>query len=495
MNHFPARLALCLFILLFASCPLYAQDTPLDPESTPDHGIIAASEGFEPDPFRVQAVVGGGDVDARGRNLGTDCIGFISVAPDVRFQALTPFATLRFIFLADSVLSDSTLVVRDGEGRFWCNNDSFGVRNPTVTLTDAPIGDYAIWVGGVSPNTPVFGELYITSNPNAYPSSTDLIIPRVSVTPTPPTPTPILPDALNPTRFPSHGTGDLGAGFLPDPYWRVLSGGGTVSAAAVKTDDMCAGFTTSTPDFRLNWSGQSTRLRFMFVPVEPEGVDTALIVRDPNGNWRCNLEFAPGFFDPLVEFINPIPGEYTVWVADQTAPNTEIIGVLYMTEKTTFPTNISHAETLALDTLVGLEIPATTSAFTFEASSPDPYIVPGALGGGSVDIAELNPNSGCEGYFDPLPDFGFTLPGGTPYLRVFFTAADPDADATLIVRMPDGRWYCGDDSYRTRHPTINIIGSTTGGGVLIWVGSYTEGETISGTISLTRGDARPAAPE
>lgn len=495
MNHFPARLVLFLLTLLLIVPPLRAQEGALEPESTPDHGIIAASEGFEPDPFRVQAVVGGGSVDARGRNLGADCVGFISVAPDVRFQALTPFTTLRFIFLADSVLSDSALVVRDGEGRFWCNNDSFGVRNPTVTISDAPVGDYALWVGGFSPNTPVFGELYITSNPNAYPSSTGIVIPRAAVTPTAPTPTPIPPDALNPTRFPTHGTGDAAAGFLPDPYWRVVSGGGTVSAAGIKTEDTCAGFTTSTPDFRLNWSGQSTRLRFMFVPVEPQGANTSLIVRDPNGNWRCNLEFAPGFFDPLVEFINPLAGSYMVWVADQTAPNTEIIGVLYVTEKMTAPTNISLAETPALEALIGLEAPATTSAFTFTTTSADPYIIPGALGGGSVDIADLNPDSGCEGFFDPLPDFGFTLLGGTPYLRVFFTADDPAADATLIVLMPDGRWYCGDDSYRTRHPTINIVGSTTGGSVLIWVGSYSEGETISGAISLTRGDARPGAAD
>jgi hypothetical protein len=93
-----------------------------------------------------------------------------------------------------------------------------------------------------------------------------------------------------------------------------------------------------------------------------------------------------------------------------------------------------------------------------------------------------------------FPSFGFTLPQPTPYLRFFFASDDPRADAALIVLMPDGTWYCNDDSFNTRQPTVDVIGNVSTGGVSVWVGSFTPAESIPGTLYVTRGSASPLDP-
>ncbi|MCC6804156.1 MAG: hypothetical protein IT319_14845, partial [Anaerolineae bacterium] len=300
------RLILVLLGLLLVLVSAAAQELPLDPNAVPDKGIAAGGVGFQPDPFRVEGVTGGGDIDARGRNLGGDCTGMITVQPDFRFTALTPFDELHFIFVADAVTADATLVIRDPNGDYRCNDNSYGVRNPTIDVKPAPQGDYNLWVGARTER--VFGSLYVTTRGDITPSSLGLNIPLPTpATPIPATATPIPATALNPTLAASSGTDDLTAGFLPDPYYRIVFGGGTLDAAASASGDECFGYASSAPGFRLNWSGSSTRLRFLFAPFN-DADDAGLIVLGPDGEWRCNRDFAGGYTRPQVEFINPVVG-------------------------------------------------------------------------------------------------------------------------------------------------------------------------------------------
>jgi hypothetical protein len=133
-----------------------------------------------------------------------------------------------------------------------------------------------------------------------------------------------------------------------------------------------------------------------------------------------------------------------------------------------------------------------TSAFVFDAAAPDPYAVPGSLGGGDIDIGALNED--CPGTYTAFPSFGFTLAQPSGYLRFFFASDDPRADAALIVQMPDGIWYCNDDSFNTKQPTVDVIGNLSTGGVSVWIGSFTPGESIPGTLYVTRGSASPLDP-
>ncbi|MEO8396670.1 MAG: hypothetical protein ABI700_27000, partial [Chloroflexota bacterium] len=196
-------------VLVFTSVTgVSAQDHPLDPAAVPDHGIAAGGVGFAPDPFRVENVSGGGEVDARQRNLGADCSGHITVQPAFRFTAQTGFKLLRFIFVADAVTADGTLIVRDPQGNFYCNNDSYGVRNPTVEIAPALAGDYNVWVGALTER--VSGALYVTTRADITPGSIGLNIPRTTPVPTvAPTATPIPRDSLNPTIFSTYGAETL----------------------------------------------------------------------------------------------------------------------------------------------------------------------------------------------------------------------------------------------------------------------------------------------
>jgi hypothetical protein len=490
---------ICLFVL-FAMLPAIAQEAtqtptqapqpPLDPNAVPDYGTAAGAVGFSPDPFRVQGVEAGGSVDAIQRNLGENCAGRINIQPDFRFAALGNFDILRFIFIADVVNADGSLIVRDPQGNFYCNNDSFGVPHPTVTITDATLGDYNVWVGGLTDR--VFGDLYVTTQQEVVPSSTGLIVPRPTATPPiTPTPTPIPADALNYLLPPTFGTDSLAAGFLPDPYWRVVIGGGVlpVETALDNVDETCGGYTSTEPVFAVDWSGISARLSFLFAALDDER-DPALAVRDPAGNWLCNRDFAGGFTRPQVAFVNPVPGIYNVWVSDEAAANRQLMGVVYVTEKTYSPETVTVVGTPNTPPVNGLT--PSVSAFVFDSAAPDPYAIPGSLGGGSLNIGEQNP--ACPGTYTELPSFGFTLPDPTLHLRTFFVPEETGADATLILRMPDGRWYCNDDSFNGKQPTIDVIGNFSTGEVSIWVGSYESDETVPGTLYLTRGSANPRNP-
>ncbi|MEO8393487.1 MAG: hypothetical protein ABI700_10905, partial [Chloroflexota bacterium] len=260
--------------------------------------------------------------------------------------------------------------------------------------------------------------------------------------------------------------------------------------------DDCAGYASSAPSFRVHWSGQSTRLRFLFAPIDGNQ-DAALVVQGPSGvgssadgSWVCNRDFAGGYNRPQAEFINPLEGIYNVWVSDETAPDEQVIGVLYVTEKQWSPETVPQAGTSTTDPIAGL-IPAT-SAFSFDASAPDPYAIPGSLGGGDLDIGATN--KACPGSYESQPAFGFLLPQPTYFLRVFFVSTDPKADAALIVRMPDGTWYCADDSHNSKQPIVDVIGNLSTGGVSIWIGSFDAKDSIPGTLYLTRGGANPLDP-
>jgi serine protease Do len=104
-----------------------------------------------------------------------------------------------------------------------------------------------------------------------------------------------------------------------------------------------------------------------------------------------------------------------------------------------------------------------------------------------VDASYLG--NGCRGWASAAPDFEVTYTGGSSSLRFYFIADNPTDDTTLIVSDPSGTWMCGDDSYGTPHPTVDFVGTAPDGVYDVWIGSYTQGETISGTFYITELDA------
>lgn len=112
--------------------------------------------------------------------------------------------------------------------------------------------------------------------------------------------------------------------------------------------------------------------------------------------------------------------------------------------------------------------------------TPDPALV-SLLAGGSVNAADKN--SDCAGFISDAPDMRLFWDGsgkGGPNLKI---SALSNADTTLVVNGPDGRWYCDDDSGEDSNPLVEL--TPRAGRYEIWVGTYSEGETKRAVLSVS----------
>ena len=146
-----------------------------------------------------------------------------------------------------------------------------------------------------------------------------------------PTSAPVTGGALDFSQPPTFGEQSLSAGFVPDPFEVSLISGGSVDATSLGGG--CNGYAATAPDFRLRWDGSSARLRIMFVAATA-GEDTTLIINAADGSWHCNDD--SGGLNPMVEFANPVAGQYDIWVGSYGA-GTYVSGTLRITELDLMP--------------------------------------------------------------------------------------------------------------------------------------------------------------
>lgn len=110
---------------------------------------------------------------------------------------------------------------------------------------------------------------------------------------------------------------------------------------------------------------------------------------------------------------------------------------------------------------------------------PDPFSV-GVTAGGPVNSSYLG--GSCYGYTTSAPTFSVNYTNGAfPTLRFYFIGS---GDATMIINSPSDSYSCVDDSFGTLNPTIDF-NSPQSGRYDIWVASYVEGASISGTLFVT----------
>lgn len=110
---------------------------------------------------------------------------------------------------------------------------------------------------------------------------------------------------------------------------------------------------------------------------------------------------------------------------------------------------------------------------------PDPYQV-GVTSGGSVNVSYLG--GGCTGFATSAPDFSVNYTNGAfPTLRFYFLG---NGDSTMVVNAPNGVYRCSDDSFGTLDPTIDYA-SPASGRYDVWIGSFSSGQFITGTLSVT----------
>lgn len=117
-------------------------------------------------------------VDRRGsvdwRTNADYCLGYTTSEPTFRLYWEGSSGWLRIFFEPSQPDSDTTLIVRDPYGDWYCNDDSYDTFSPTLTFPirgggGASEGRYDIWVGTYSRQT-VDGWLFITQDSSYYPN-------------------------------------------------------------------------------------------------------------------------------------------------------------------------------------------------------------------------------------------------------------------------------------------------------------------------------------
>lgn len=121
-------------------------------------GVFTLMGGFVPDPAQYN-VVSGGSMDASRMGLAPNCRGFVTAQPDVIVNYLNARSWVRFYVRA---AGDTTLVINDGSGRWWCSDDEGGGLNPMIDITSPPSGQYDIWVGSYRAGENIRGTLFVT---------------------------------------------------------------------------------------------------------------------------------------------------------------------------------------------------------------------------------------------------------------------------------------------------------------------------------------------
>lgn len=106
---------------------------------------------------------------------------------------------------------------------------------------------------------------------------------------------------------PTFGSVTLEAGFMPDPYRKQITAGGTIDASESRGGN-CVGMIARAPDFNLVYSADARDLVIKVGSNE----DTTLVVNSADGRWYCNDD-SDGV-DPAMRIRNPPSGVYEIWV-------------------------------------------------------------------------------------------------------------------------------------------------------------------------------------
>ncbi len=120
-------------------------------QSASNYGSATLDTGFLPDPHSVNVVsgaAGANSVDIANAGISPmnsgACRGFATAQPDYIVQVNNPGQFLRFFVNAPG---DTTLVINDGQGNWWCSDDEGGNLNPLIEMNGPVAGQYDIWVG------------------------------------------------------------------------------------------------------------------------------------------------------------------------------------------------------------------------------------------------------------------------------------------------------------------------------------------------------------
>ena len=111
---------------------------------------------------------------------------------------------------------------------------------------------------------------------------------------------------------------------------------------------------------------------------------------------------------------------------------------------------------------------------------PDPQTV-AVQAGGELDAAGIG--NGCRGFISNAPDLRLVYEAGQSLPLILSVRAD--ADTTLVVNAPDGRFYCDDDGGNSGlNPSLRFERPASGR-YEIWVGTYSSGRLEKAELKIS----------
>jgi hypothetical protein len=287
-------------------------------------GTVSLRAGFLPDPHSVNGT-SGGDIQA-STFAGGSCQGWVTRRPDHILQMQSASPGLRVTATSSS---DTTLVIQTPGGQFLCNDDANG-RNPAI-VQGFPAGTYRIWIGSYARGenaqyTLAFTERGVPSSGGGATAGSGGTAAGTRVCGQSLRGRPVCVDANAPrANFGCRGRTKecaLRTGFTPDPWaFRLTAGGGrdpinveTLGLRDSATNQACSrSFITPRPDFRFSFAAGTQFPLLRFYVQTQNGADATLLVNTPDARWRCNDDSHGGLM-PTIDFNNPQPGRYDVWV-------------------------------------------------------------------------------------------------------------------------------------------------------------------------------------
>jgi len=111
--------------------------------------------------------------------------------------------------------------------------------------------------------------------------------------------------------------------------------------------------------------------------------------------------------------------------------------------------------------------------------APDPVVV-NVTAGGNVAAERLG-GAQCVGTIADAPDvrLNYRAGQGLP----LYISATSNADVTLVVNLPNGRWACNDD-FRGTDPGL-VFANPLSGQYDIWIGHYDRGRRVPAQLRIS----------
>ena len=110
---------------------------------------------------------------------------------------------------------------------------------------------------------------------------------------------------------------------------------------------------------------------------------------------------------------------------------------------------------------------------------PTPYAI-SVISGGNLEARLQGIPGNCRGFVTAQPDVIINY--AQPSRRLGFFV-DGQGDTTLVIRAPNGQWWCSDDEGGGQNPLVDIQ-NPQGGQYEIWVGSFRAGDQLRGNFQV-----------